>query len=114
MSHIDQKNYLASCSHDEKLYIFFQARNTLLELILLFIGILSKVYPTYFLRKNVEEDFTPMYFCRVNLSLSSLPSSLDKNKLFKFGIQTFHGTQAFDSFNLYQVMALINLSNIDF
>ena len=45
----------------------------MLELILLlFIGILSKVYPTYFLRKKVEEDFTPMYFCRVNLSLSIL------------------------------------------
>ena len=45
----------------------------MLELILLlFIGILSKVYPTYFLRKKVEEDFTPMYFCRVDLSLSSL------------------------------------------
>ena len=39
---------------------------------MLFIEILSKVYPTYFLRKKVEEDFTPMYFCSVNLSLSSL------------------------------------------
>ena len=45
----------------------------MLELILLlFIGILSKVYPTYFLRKKVEEDLTPMYFFRVNLSLSIL------------------------------------------